>query len=455
MFIEGSEWEGAVESTDEFCALTAAMAKVDSSVEEINQAVQDVNTAVDQIEASIQLAEAAAAYAQEQGDAAKEVSDDLTAKAESGYFIGEKGEPGIQGEPGPKGDTGPQGPIGPQGEQGPQGPKGDPGTGGSPEEIISAYTHTKVGTVHNLTGTGSNIKFLAAADYHEGDTFTVNGTAVTATTPDGCALQDGVFKTGCWITAIYGNGGLTISAPIGLQNLHNKNLLMNWDFRNPVNQRGQDSYTGATYGLDMWKSSVPSTVISVVNGGVKISSGGTAVQVLSITPDNGVQVTLSAKIDGEIIFHTFTWNQSDTYTASSTFPNGFRLAVSGTSNYVQLYNISGSADAVIASVKLEYGPVSTLQNDPPADKAEQENLCARFGSNGEFITGPLYSNDNLLDNWYFASGGSQQDGGQFPINQRGATSYAAGSVDYTIDRWRKNSTLVLSLTNGYLSLSDN
>ena len=208
LFIEGSEWEGAVESTDEFSALTAAMAKVDSSVEEINQAVQDVNTAVDQIEASIQLAEAAAAYAQEQGDAAKEVSDDLTAKAESGYFIGEKGEPGIQGEPGPqgpKGDPGPQGiqgEPGPKGDTEPQGPKGDSGTGGSPEEIISAYTHTKVGTVHNLTGTGSNIKFLAAADYHEGDTFTVNGTAVTATTPDSCALQDGVFKTGCWITAI-------------------------------------------------------------------------------------------------------------------------------------------------------------------------------------------------------------------------------------------------------------
>lgn len=26
---------------------------------------------------------------------------------------------------------------------------------------------------------------------------------------------------------------------------------------------------------------------------------------------------------------------------------------------------------------------------------------------------------NLLDNWYFVGGGSQQGGGQFPINQRG------------------------------------
>ena len=41
---------------------------------------------------------------------------------------------------------------------------------------------------------------------------------------------------------------------------------------------------------------------------------------------------------------------------------------------------------------------------------------------------------NLLDNWYFVGGGSQQSGGQFPINQRGQTIWY-GSEDYTIDRW--------------------
>mgnify|MGYP002800809231 CR=1 FL=1 len=45
------------------------------------------------------------------------------------------------------------------------------------------------------------------------------------------------------------------------------------------------------------------------------------------------------------------------------------------------------------------------------------------------------SNPNLLDNWYFVGGGSQQGGGQFPINQRGKTSYTANGRTYTIDRW--------------------
>lgn len=52
---------------------------------------------------------------------------------------------------------------------------------------------------------------------------------------------------------------------------------------------------------------------------------------------------------------------------------------------------------------------------------------------------------NLLDNWYFVGGGSQQGGGQFPINQRGGTitideqtvnGYESTySNCYSIDRW--------------------
>lgn len=43
------------------------------------------------------------------------------------------------------------------------------------------------------------------------------------------------------------------------------------------------------------------------------------------------------------------------------------------------------------------------------------------------------SNQNLVDNAYFKGGGSQQGGGQFPINQRGQNSYnATGGI---MDRW--------------------
>lgn len=58
---------------------------------------------------------------------------------------------------------------------------------------------------------------------------------------------------------------------------------------------------------------------------------------------------------------------------------------------------------------------------------------------------------NLLDNWYFVGGGSQQGGGQFPINQRGETSYPT-SYNYTIDRW-KNYETGLSVQSDCVTIS--
>lgn len=43
-------------------------------------------------------------------------------------------------------------------------------------------------------------------------------------------------------------------------------------------------------------------------------------------------------------------------------------------------------------------------------------------------------NRNLLDNWYFVGGGSQQGNGQLPINQRAQIEYPSNN-GYSIDRW--------------------
>ncbi|MFQ7241280.1 hypothetical protein [Agathobaculum sp.] len=50
---------------------------------------------------------------------------------------------------------------------------------------------------------------------------------------------------------------------------------------------------------------------------------------------------------------------------------------------------------------------------------------------------------NLLDNAIFIGGGSQQGGGQLPVNQRGQTSYVDGNV---IDRWKLSGNGGQSLT---------
>lgn len=63
-----------------------------------------------------------------------------------------------------------------------------------------------------------------------------------------------------------------------------------------------------------------------------------------------------------------------------------------------------------------------------------------------------HTNKNLLDNWYFVGGGSQQGGGQFPINQRGQTGYTVldGSC---IDRWKLFNSPTLALEADAIALT--
>ena len=60
---------------------------------------------------------------------------------------------------------------------------------------------------------------------------------------------------------------------------------------------------------------------------------------------------------------------------------------------------------------------------------------------------PVRSGINLLDNWYFVGGGSQQGGRQFPINQRGQTSYTNNT--YAIDRWNITAGALFTLEPTY------
>lgn len=58
---------------------------------------------------------------------------------------------------------------------------------------------------------------------------------------------------------------------------------------------------------------------------------------------------------------------------------------------------------------------------------------------------------NLLDDWYFVGGGSQQGGGQFPINQKGLNKYT--SAGYTIDRWYSRNVLFINLESDGLHIT--
>lgn len=77
---------------------------------------------------------------------------------------------------------------------------------------------TKVGTVHNIVRTVAAcnvIRWVATANYAAGDTFTVDGNAVTATAMDGTALPAGAFVINQNVLAILNGSVLTIIGVIG------------------------------------------------------------------------------------------------------------------------------------------------------------------------------------------------------------------------------------------------
>lgn len=70
------------------------------------------------------------------------------------------------------------------------------------------YDCVSDGSIHALSGSGGNIKFIADALFKDGDTFTVNGTAVTAQTQDGEELSDGFFEAGAVVSCFLNDGVL-------------------------------------------------------------------------------------------------------------------------------------------------------------------------------------------------------------------------------------------------------
>ena len=82
-----------------------------------------------------------------------------------------------------------------------------------PIEPFYTYTHTKSGTIHALSGNfGSNIKFIATADYIKGDTFTVNGTPVTSKQQNGNELETDSFVSGAVVTCFLNGTTLYFSS---------------------------------------------------------------------------------------------------------------------------------------------------------------------------------------------------------------------------------------------------
>lgn len=175
--------------------------------------------------------------------------------------------------------------------------------------------------------------------------------------------------------------------------ISNRNLLDNGDFRNPVNQRGQTSYTGNGYGIDRWRVSTNNSTaaVSVGDGCIDFTSdaSGTYINFSStvekVQPGN---YTLSFLVDdytkaqqiflhGKVSQMVFTSNL-----LTMTFSVAETSAIA-----VGIQKKAASSTLKIYAAKLELGSVQTLAhqengvwvlNDPLPNYAEELAKCQRY-----------------------------------------------------------------------------
>ena len=175
--------------------------------------------------------------------------------------------------------------------------------------------------------------------------------------------------------------------------ISNRNLLDNGDFRNPVNQRGQTSYTGNGYGIDRWRVSTNNSTaaVSVGDGCIDFTSdaSGTYINFTStvekVQPGN---YTLSFLVDDHTKAQQIyvqggnSSNVFDSNLLTMTFSVAETSAIT-----VGIQKKAASSTLKIYAAKLELGSVQTLAhqengvwvlNDPPPNYAEELAKCQRY-----------------------------------------------------------------------------
>ena len=161
-----------------------------------------------------------------------------------------------------------------------------------------------------------------------------------------------------------------------------QNLLHNWDFTNPINQRGVSTgfVSGYSCTFDRW----------LMNGGVWITVGSTVnLPIYNGTPKyidqrierdlRGRTYTLSFDLEGvgiKFVVLNYPANGEDTQGSY----DGLWLSLSRVESYdtVRIVNWNPGVEHQIKRVKLELGTVSTLHLDPPVDHAVELPKCQRF-----------------------------------------------------------------------------
>lgn len=191
----------------------------------------------------------------------------------------------------------------------------------------------------------------------------------------------------------------------------NENLLDNWYFIDPINQKGKTEYTGAGYMIDRWY--MTQGILTISDDGIILNNSADAVneqwldQRLEIDYRHTSTMTLSvyiSEISGKI---ALCLSDGGIFIEVTT-PGVYQITgiMSGSGSAVKLI-VHPSSVVKIKAIKLELGPVQTLAhkdasgnwvlNDPPPNKALELEKCKRYYCKKAFANGVVtYSVNGLV-----------------------------------------------------------
>ena len=155
----------------------------------------------------------------------------------------------------------------------------------------------------------------------------------------------------------------------------NPNILHNWDFRNPINQRSVTSFN-MEYGIDRWFAANYKAV-TITESGLVILNGGWIFQRLENRLGNKT-VTVSVRTtDGNITSGTGIF--PSTVNGRTDINRGrFNFILFCRSLYDEIVITPQTQDETVEAVKAEIDSNSTLHLDPPMDWAVEMPKCLRF-----------------------------------------------------------------------------
>ena len=185
-----------------------------------------------------------------------------------------------------------------------------------------------------------------------------------------------------------------------------RNLLDNSDFRNPVNQRGQTSYSGIwVYSIDRWCAWLDasnSATVSVINGGITPYPGMVIQRIESKYIDSSKTYTLAAMTgDGLLVF---SGKITSTSQGSENANNGIYFDYNADSDTYQftLAGLTSASKFVWAALYEGSYTADTLPPYVPKGYAAELAECQwYYRRGGQAVTiGKLYSGGGIFSLYF-------------------------------------------------------